>query len=104
MGRMTQAGHIRNLQNRADFLKKRIAASEVAPHYDRAELASILWAIRYIEDEQSNVHQYRAFRNGSLAVLKKFKRVLGQAVRSDNQNALQYLKDWTDEKLEELSH
>jgi hypothetical protein len=41
------------LNDRADFLKARIADNEAAGtgnHYDRAEYAAIVWAINFIEE------------------------------------------------------
>lgn len=97
---MARSGHIKALNRRADFLRTRI--SETNGSYDKAEFAAILWAISQIENEENNVYQNRAFVNGQLVVLKKYKEVLRKAVHSGNVQSLEYLLEWTNDLTKQL--
>lgn len=93
--------HITTIRRRIDFLTKSIDDSDKDMAYAKAERSALLAALQYIEDEQSNVHQDRAFRNGQKAMLKFYKKTLTSAVRTGNVGSLQFLLYRTNEWLEQ---
>lgn len=94
--------HIKTIQARIDFLTKRIEDSSEQPRdFDKAERNALIAALQYIDDEQSNVHQNRAFSNGQKTLLKFYKKQLEKAVRTKNVETLQWLLDRTKEWLAE---
>lgn len=94
--------HIRIIQGRIDFLTERIDESSDNPRgYDVVERNALQAALQYIDDEQSNVHQHRAFLNGQKTALKFYKKKLEKAVRTQNTETLQWLLDRTKEWLKE---
>lgn len=57
--------YIKRLKRREAFLEERALNKEVEKsHYDRAELAALSWAIRYVEDtfEAAAEHQNSQWR------------------------------------------
>lgn len=93
--------HIKTIQRRIDFLTDRIEESPEQHSYDQAELAALRAALNYVTNEQANVYQDRAYRNGQKNLLKFYKKTLENAVRTDNVESLQFLLDRTNEWLEQ---
>jgi hypothetical protein len=94
------SGHMRRLKERLAFLNERIRQSEGPTGYDTREVKALSWAIRQIEDEESNLRVKKAYNNGQKNILKFYKKTLEKAVHSGNIETLQFLLDRTNEWLE----
>ena len=93
--------HIEYIQRRIDFLTERIDVDSPNSGYDKAECAALKSVIQYLDDEQTNVAEARAFKKGQIATLKGYKKILKKAVKSENISSLQFLLDKTNEWLDD---
>src|SRR5688572_6587107 len=90
------------IQDRIDYLTQKI--EEVPAErigYLTAERNALKYAVQYMNDDQANLHEARAFKKGQIVILKNYKKVLKKAVKTGNVSALQFLLDRTDEWLQE---
>jgi|GEM_PF-5837125 len=107
--RSISSKHIKILRRRVDFLTERIdedTDTTDSHGYDKSEVAALKAVIEFVDDEERNLIYERvskkAYGLGQKNLLKFYKKSLGQAVRSGNVSALQFLLDRTNEWLAQL--
>ena len=76
--------NIDTIQGRIDYLTQKIDELPTErTGFLFQERKALQWALQYIQDEQSNVNEARAFKKGQVVILKNYKKILKKAVKND---------------------
>lgn len=89
------------LQDNIDYLTQKIGEMPTeSTGYMVAKRSALQYAVRCINDEQTNLDEARAFKKGQVVILKNYKKILKKAIKTENVAVLQFLLDRTNSWLE----